>query len=38
MYGGSVYPGRMNRVGWAVLALFVVALAMALSLLNEGLI
>jgi len=28
----------MNRVGWAVLALFVVALAVALSLLNEGLI
>jgi len=28
----------MNRVGWAVLALFVVALAVALSVLNEGLI
>jgi len=28
----------MNRVGWAVLTLFVVALAVALSLLNEGLI
>jgi hypothetical protein len=32
----SVYPRRMNRLGWAVLALFVVALAVALSLLNEG--
>jgi len=28
----------VNRAGWAVLTLFVVALAVALSLLNEGLI
>jgi len=28
----------MNRVGWVVLTLFVVALAVALSLLNEGLL
>ena len=26
----------MNRVGWAILALFMVALGLALSLLNEG--
>ena len=26
----------MNRVGWATLALFMVALGLALSLLNEG--